>query len=79
MPFCYAFWSRTETHERTETHTTPADFENGKKVTDKPPLHTKTGHVLPADFENGRFENEALTDTFWQWHRVNTPGGGYLT
>ena len=52
--------------------TMPADFENGKKVTDKPPLHTKTGHVLPADFENGRFENETLTDTFWQWHRVNT-------
>ena len=36
-------------------HTMPADFENGKNVTDRPPVHTKTAYFLPADFENGRF------------------------
>ena len=36
-------------------HTIPAHFENGEKVTDRPPAQTKAAQFCPADFEHGRF------------------------
>ena len=31
-PFCYAFWSRTKTHKRTETHITPESLYLSKET-----------------------------------------------
>ena len=60
-PFCYAFWSRTKTHKRTETHITPAHFENGrfsKLNSNRHILETASCKHLKND------ENRTVVDAF---------------